>query len=92
MTTNGKKEPIAITGIGCRFPGNITNTKAFWEFLKKGGDAIVDIPQERWDVQSFYDPNPNKAGKIKAKKEVFLTTSTGSMHTSLIYFLMKHSA
>ncbi len=72
MTTNGKKEPIAITGIGCRFPGNITNTKSFWEFLKRGGDAIVDIPEDRWNVHSFYDPNPNKAGKIKAKKGGFL--------------------
>lgn len=73
MRTDVKKEPIAITGIGCRFPGNVTNPAMFWEFLKRGGDAIVDIPEDRWNVESFYDPNPDKAGKIKAKKGGFLS-------------------
>ena len=47
--------PIAIIGIGCRFPGG-RNPKTFWEFLSKGGDAISEIPLERWNNQQFYDP------------------------------------
>ena len=72
MTRQTSKEPIAITGIGCRFPGSISTPAAFWEFLQRGGDAIRDIPEDRWSIHSFYDPNPNKAGKIKAKKGGFL--------------------
>jgi acyl transferase domain-containing protein/surfactin synthase thioesterase subunit len=72
MSQKTTQEPIAITGIGCRFPGNIQSPASFWEFLSKGGDAITDIPSDRWNIQSFYDPNPNKAGKIKAKKGGFL--------------------
>ncbi|NER84669.1 MAG: hypothetical protein F6K42_35155, partial [Leptolyngbya sp. SIO1D8] len=41
-------EPIAIIGIGCRFPG-APNREAFWHLLQNGIDAIAPIPQERWD-------------------------------------------
>jgi acyl transferase domain-containing protein/surfactin synthase thioesterase subunit len=71
-TSAVKKEPIAIVGIGCRFPGNINNPDEFWSSLQQGFDAITDIPEERWHIDAFYDPNPNKAGKIKAKKGGFV--------------------
>lgn len=48
------KEPIAIIGIGCRFPG-AKNPQAFWQLLRDGVDAISQIPKDRWDVESFYD-------------------------------------
>ncbi len=40
-------EPIAITGIACRFPGGITTPDSFWEFVLNGGDAIRDVPDDR---------------------------------------------
>lgn len=43
-------EPIAIVGIGCRFPGNIQGPEAFWEFLRNGGDAISEVPENRWKL------------------------------------------
>ncbi len=67
-----EKEPIALVGIGCRFPGNVKGPDEFWEGLKNGMDAISDIPGNRWKNDAFYDPNPNKAGKIKTKKGGFL--------------------
>ena len=48
------REPIAIIGIGCRFPG-AKNPQAFWQLLCDGVDAISHIPKDRWDVESFYD-------------------------------------
>ena len=42
------KEPIAIVGIGCRFPG-APSTAAFWKLLQDGTDAIRDVPPDRWD-------------------------------------------
>lgn len=56
-------EPIAIVGIGCRFPGGANNPESFWELLSKGIDATRDIPKERWDIQTFYDPDKSIPGK-----------------------------
>ncbi|WP_282036572.1 type I polyketide synthase [Saccharicrinis aurantiacus] len=67
-----KKEPIAIVGIGCRLPGDVNSPKEFWEALKSGFNGIVDVPSDRWSNEEFYDPNPDKAGKIKQKKGGFI--------------------
>ena len=67
-----QKEPIAIVGIGCRFPGGANSPKAFWNLLKKGKDAIVDVPEDRWDIRKFYDENPDKPGKMYVKQGGFL--------------------
>ena len=65
--------PLAIIGMGCRFPGGAHSPSAFWELLKNGVDAIVDIPSDRWDSRRFYDPNPNRPGKTYARQGGFLT-------------------
>ncbi|MDO1449031.1 SDR family NAD(P)-dependent oxidoreductase [Rhodocytophaga aerolata] len=66
------KEPIAIIGIGCRFPGNTNSPEEFWNGLKNGMDAITDVPADRWRLDAFYDPNASKAGKIKSAKGGFI--------------------
>ena len=65
-------EPIAIIGMGCRFPGGANSPEAFWDLLCKGTDAIVDVPSDRWDIRRFYDPDPDKPGKTYAKQGGFL--------------------
>ncbi len=67
-----EKEPIAIVGMGCRFPGAVHSPAAFWQALKDEFDAITDVPADRWRAEAFYDPNPAKAGAIKARKGGFL--------------------
>jgi len=52
-------EPIAIIGIGCRFPG-APNPQAFWKLLREGTDAVREVPIDRWDVNALYDPSPGK--------------------------------
>ena len=47
-----KPDPIAIVGIGCRFPGGADSPEAFWRLLRDGVDAIREIPAERFDVSS----------------------------------------
>lgn len=66
------KEPIAMIGIGCRFPGHAANPKKFWDMLCKGVDAIIDVPKDRWDCRRFYDPHGSAAGKMHVKKGGFL--------------------
>src|SRR6266480_2109349 len=65
-------EPIAIIGIGCRFPGGANTPEAFWELLRSGYDAISEIPAERWDVDAFYDPDPSASGKMYTRHGAFL--------------------
>lgn len=48
-----KKEPIAIVGMSCRFPGGANNPDAYWELLRNGVDAIREFPAERANVQEY---------------------------------------
>lgn len=59
-------EPIAIIGIGCRFPG-AHGAEAFWQLLRAGVDAITEVPAERFDHHAFYDPDPAAPGKINTR-------------------------
>ena len=59
-------EPIAIVGIGCRFPG-ANNPTAFWQLLRNGIDAITEVPKSRWDIEQFYDPDPAKPNKTHSR-------------------------
>ncbi|NEO47660.1 MAG: type I polyketide synthase, partial [Moorea sp. SIO4A3] len=67
----GLKEPIAIIGIGCRFPG-ACSPKSFWQLLKNGVDAITEVPPERWDIERFYDKDPTAPGKMYCRYGGFL--------------------
>ncbi|MBF0288094.1 MAG: type I polyketide synthase [SAR324 cluster bacterium] len=67
-----KKEPIAIIGMGCRFPGGANNPEAFWDLLKEGKDVITEIPPDRWDIEEFYDPEPDTPGKMYTRYCGFL--------------------
>ena len=58
-----KNNAIAIIGTACRLPGNVANIEEFWEFLKAGGDAVGEVPKERWSWQFHYDKNHDKSGK-----------------------------
>ena len=60
------REPIAIVGIGCRFPGNADSPAAFWKLLCEGRDAISEVPPDRWLVDAFYDPEP-KPGRSPSR-------------------------
>ena len=58
-----KSEPLAIIGMGCRFPG-ADNPTQFWQLLKQGKDAITSVPSDRWNVDEYYDSDPKTVGKI----------------------------
>jgi phthiocerol/phenolphthiocerol synthesis type-I polyketide synthase B len=51
-----KTEPIAVIGLGCRFPGGISGPEALWQFLTEGGCSVGEVPAERW--QPFDDGSP----------------------------------
>lgn len=66
-------EPIAIIGLGCRFPGEANTPEAFWQLLEQGVDAVREVPPQRWDVDVYYDPDPDALGKIYTRNGGFLT-------------------
>ena len=69
---DAKTELIAIVGMSCRFPGGADNPEKFWELLANGVDAITEIPAARWDVDAYYDPNPDTPGKMYTRHGGFL--------------------
>ncbi|MEK7326261.1 MAG: beta-ketoacyl synthase N-terminal-like domain-containing protein, partial [Chloroflexota bacterium] len=66
-----RTEPIAIVGLGCRFPG-ANSPEAFWQLLQNGVDAIAEVPADRWDVDALFDPDPTAPGKISTRWGGFL--------------------
>ncbi|MBZ0294961.1 MAG: type I polyketide synthase [Anaerolineae bacterium] len=67
-----RHEPIAIIGMGCRFPGNVNTPEQFWQFLLDGQDAIQEIPANRWDNDQYYDPDADVPGKIGTRRGGFI--------------------
>lgn len=69
----GDHEPLAIVGIGCRFPGGADSAAGFWELLRSGTDATRVVPETRWNADRYHDPNPAKVGKIVTRRGGFLS-------------------
>jgi acyl transferase domain-containing protein/acyl carrier protein len=67
-----RTEPIAIVGIGCRFPGGANDPESFWQLLAEGRDAVTEVPAERWPMETFYDPNQEVPGKMVTRWGAFL--------------------
>ena len=70
-------EPVAVVGIGCRFPGGVVGPEAYWRFLASGGDAIGEIPPDRWNADEFYDPDTFAPGRMSSKWGGFLPDVAG---------------
>ena len=67
-----RTQPIAIVGMSCRFPGGANSADAYWELLQAGRDGVSEVPLDRWDVDAWYDPNPDAPGKVVTRYGGFL--------------------
>ncbi|MEB3024187.1 type I polyketide synthase [[Mycobacterium] crassicus] len=74
----GTDEPIAVIGLGCRFPGDINSPEALWQFLIDGGNAVTEVPDDRW--APFDDGSPEISGAIAR------TTRWGSFLSDIAAF------
>ena len=59
---SGDREPIAVIGVGCRFPGGVQGPDALWDFMVEGRTGVVEVPQGRWD--RFSDGSPENAAAL----------------------------
>ena len=67
-----RHEPIAIVGIGCRFPGEADNAEEYWRLLCDGVDAVGEVPRERWDNDAIYHPDRREPGKTYTRHGAFI--------------------
>lgn len=65
--THSQNEVIAIIGMGCRFPGEVSSPDQFWALLSEGKDAISLTPDSRWSNEEFYDADPLTADKMSTQ-------------------------
>lgn len=72
-TGQDTREPLAIVGIGCRFPGGADSAASYWDLLCSGTDATRTVPETRWNAAKYRDPNPAKAGKMVTDRGGFLS-------------------
>ena len=68
-----RTEPIAVIGLGCRFPGQASGADGYWQLLHGGIDAVGPIPSDRWDNDAFYDPDRDAPGKIYVREGAFIS-------------------
>ncbi len=66
-------EPVAVVGVGCRFPGDVHGLDSYWQLLVEGHDAITEVPDDRWDAERYYDPDWSTPGRMNTKWGGFLS-------------------
>ncbi|GAB3887953.1 hypothetical protein GCM10029964_054780 [Kibdelosporangium lantanae] len=77
VTTAAVDEPLAIVGIGCRFPGGVASAADLWDLLVAGTDAMSDLPTDRgWDLDGLYHPEPGHPGTSYVREGAFVTGAT----------------
>ncbi|WP_086666773.1 type I polyketide synthase [Lentzea kentuckyensis] len=67
------REPIAIVGMACRYPGGADTPDELWELVRDGGDAVGEFPSDRgWDTERIHHPDPERNGSTYTRNGGFL--------------------
>ena len=72
QTPDAGPEPIAIVGIGCRFPGNVDDPRSYWDLLVNGVDAVTEIPRDRLDLLTYHSPDHATPGTFISRSGGFV--------------------
>jgi acyl transferase domain-containing protein/acyl carrier protein len=73
-----EREPIAIVGMSCRYPGDVSSPEGLWELVAAGQDAIGEFPEDRgWDMERLFDLDPDSAGTSYVRHGGFVYDADG---------------
>jgi acyl transferase domain-containing protein/short-subunit dehydrogenase/acyl carrier protein len=73
VTKKSQKQPIAIVGMGCRYPNNVDSPEKFWQALLNGDNLISDIPEARWSYAKYHSDDEEAPGKLYVNRGAFLS-------------------
>ncbi|MEU2704541.1 type I polyketide synthase, partial [Micromonospora aurantiaca (nom. illeg.)] len=67
------REPMAVIGMACRFPGGVSSPAELWDLVDRGGDGVGDFPADRgWDLERLFDVDPDNPGTSTSSQGGFL--------------------
>lgn len=64
--------PIAIIGVGGRFPGDASNPEKLWDLISKGRSALSEVPRDRFNVNAFHHPHRERQGTLNVRGGYFM--------------------
>ncbi|RLK24972.1 acyl transferase domain-containing protein [Micromonospora sp. M71_S20] len=67
------REPMAVIGMACRFPGGVSSPAELWDLVDRGGDGVGDFPTDRgWDLERLFHVDPDNPGTSTSNQGGFL--------------------
>ncbi|MCM2370264.1 type I polyketide synthase [Aporhodopirellula aestuarii] len=66
------REPLALVGVGCRFPGGANNVDSLWQLLVSGASAIGEVPPDRWHVDRYHHSDAESKGRMVTRRGGFV--------------------
>nr|APD71523.1 type I polyketide synthase 4 [Streptomyces sp.] len=64
--------PVAVVGIGCRFPGGVNSPGEFWDLLTAGRNTVGEMPPDRWESYRDFGPRFDAALRTAIRTGSFL--------------------
>jgi len=65
-------DALALVGFGCRLPGGVRDVDSFWQMLVDGRSGITEVPDDRWNSDRYYHPDPAVPGRMFTKRGGFV--------------------
>ncbi|KAB7838344.1 polyketide synthase, partial [Streptomyces mobaraensis] len=80
------REPLAIVGMACRYPGGVRSPEDLWRLVSEETDAIAEFPEDRgWNVDALYAPDPDPDPDSDADSDPGNDGTSTTCHGGFLY-------